>query len=83
MRRLTLVVVRARKSAEDGSLELLESRPCLHCCRACMKVGVQRVVYSDADGDLVSTRLDLIEQHATMSSGYRLLHAPEMATIGK
>lgn len=54
-KKYTLVVIRIA----DG--QLVESKPCARCCRWIKLFGIGRVIYSDENGQLVTTSATALE----------------------
>lgn len=52
----TMLIVRTRWN-KDGTYNLLMSKPCLHCALAIATAGIENIVYSDDDGNLIKSNI--------------------------
>ena len=52
---------------ENGNL--VNGQPCFHCVQFLTRIGIIKVVYSDDNGNLITTHIDKL--NGTLSSGNR------------
>lgn len=60
-----------RMSADYGKLDSFIGKPCISCCKMMKQVGINKVKYSMASGDIISDSVDNLLTTAIVSSGMR------------
>lgn len=58
--RLRIIVIRINSKGQ-----LADSRPCNRCVRIMQQAGIKRVTYSNADGKIITSKLEDILPHAS------------------
>ena len=53
----------------DRNGNLVNGQPCFHCVQFLTRIGIIKVVYSDNNGNLITTHIDKL--NGTLSSGNR------------